>query len=272
MTKISALVMASNEEAMLPGCLAMLGWADEIVVLVDDSTTDRSAEIARHHGATVGVEPWRGFAAQRDRLAELATGEWLLYVDADERITPSLAEEIRAATERSEAAIFAIPTRNVFLGKPMRDGGWWPDRHYRLIRRAAFRGWVGAIHETPAVDGMRAELRNPIVHLSHRSVRSMLLKTAAWSGVEGQRRAATGKPVRARSLFGAVGHEVYFRLVRRRGWRDGMAGWIEVFYQAFSRFVSVASAWEIQRTESLDETYRRLDEHLQSGGTLEGFK
>jgi glycosyltransferase involved in cell wall biosynthesis len=264
--------MASNEEAMLPGCLAMLAWADEIVVLVDDATTDGSAEVARQHVANVSVEPWRGFAAQRDRLAELSTGEWLFYVDADERITQSLVEEIRVAAERSEAAAFAIPTRNVFLGKPMHAGGWWPDRHYRLIRRAAFHGWVGAIHETPAVDGKLAVLQNPIVHLSHRSVRSMLVKTAAWSGVEAQRRAATGKPVRARSLFGAVGNEVYFRLVRQRGWRDGMAGWIEVFFQAFSRFITVASAWELQRSETLDETYRRLDEHLRGGGTLETFK
>jgi hypothetical protein len=176
------------------------------------------------------------------------------------------------AIEQPEAAAFSIPRRNVLLGRPMRAGGWWPDRHYRLIQKAAFDGWQGEIHETPAIAGKLGALENSIVHLSHRNVRSMLLKTVSWSGIEGQRRAAANKPVRARSLFGAVGHEVYFRLVRQLGWRDGMAGWIEVFYQAFSRFISVALAWEIQRKESLDETYRRLDEHLQSGGTLEGFK
>lgn len=272
MTKVSALLMVSNEEAMLPGCIAMLRWVDEIVVLVDDRTTDRSAEIARQLGATVAVEAWRGFAGMRDRLAEIATGEWLLYVDADERVTSTLAAEVRAATDRGDADMFSIATRNVFLGKAMRAGGWWPDRHLRLIRKAAADGWVGTIHETPKVNGTLGELKHPLVHLSHRNVQSMLLKTAAWSSIEGERRAANGKPVRLRSLLGAVGYEVYFRLLRRGGWKDGMAGWIEVFYQAFSRFVSVASAWEMQRTETLDETYRRLDEHLQSGGSVEDFR
>ena len=218
MTSVSALVLAHNEEAVIAGCVAMLRWTNETIVLVSDSTTDRTADIARATGASVVVEPWHGFAAQRNRLAELATGDWLLYVDADERITEDAAREIRAAIETGSVAAFSLPTRNVLLGRPMSAGGWWPDRHYRLIRKSAFGGWGGQIHETPQVDGQLGELSIPIIHLSHRSLSVMLAKTVAWSGIEAERRAASGKPVRLRSLFGAVGHEVYFRLVRRRGW------------------------------------------------------
>ncbi len=272
MTTVSALVLAQNEEEFIAGCVSMLRWADQTVVLVSDATTDRTAEICRELGATVVVEHWQGFAAQRNRLAELATGEWLLYVDADERVTAQLADEIRSAVDGSTVAAFSLPTRNVFLGRPMTGGGWWPDRHYRLIRKSKFGRWSGQIHETPQVDGSLGQLKMPIIHLSHRSLSLMLAKTAEWSGIEAERRAASGKPVRVRSLFAAVGREVYFRLLRRRGWRDGMAGWIEVLYQSFSRFISTARAWEMQRSESLDQTYKRLDEHLRAGGTLETFK
>ena len=153
MTTVTALIMASNEGEMLPGCLAMLGWADEIVVLVDGRSTDRTADLAREAGATVSVEPWRGFAGQRDRLAELATGDWLLYVDADERITSALSTEVKRAVEVDQIGAYSIPTRNVFLGRAMKGGDWWPDRHYRLVRKSSLKGWSGAIHETPGIEG-----------------------------------------------------------------------------------------------------------------------
>ena len=272
MTSLSVLIMAGNEESMLPGCIATLGLADEVVVLVDDRSVDRTAEVARSAGVRVYVEPWHGFAAQRDRLAELAAGEWLLYVDADERITPRLAREIRSVIDADPSVgAYRIDTLNVFLGRPLRRGGWWPDSHLRLIRRSALAHWVGALHEVPQVAGDVRPLRQPIVHLGHRSLASMLAKTASWGPIEAERRRASSRPVSARSLLAAALKDLRWRLVRCQGWRDGTEGWIEMLYQSFSSFLSVAFLWESQRSEALQETYRRLDEHLQNGGSVEEF-
>jgi glycosyltransferase involved in cell wall biosynthesis len=271
-TTLSALIMASREELMLPGCLSLLAWADEIVVLVDDRSDDRTAEIAAELGARVSIEPWHGFARQRDRLAELSTGDWLLFVDADERVTADLAGEIREVVEHGFQDAYSVPTRNVFLGRPMRAGGWWPDPHVRLIRRASLVRWQGLIHEVPLVQGSPGELKNAIVHLGHRDLTSMLVKTATWSRLEGERRAGGPyPPVRLRTLLRAIQRDILRRLIRKAGWRDGVEGWIEVLYQAFSSFLSVAQAGEIQRKEPLAETYRRLDAHLQAGGSADNF-
>lgn len=271
MTTLSALIMASREEQMLPGCLSLLDWADEVVVLVDDRPDDRTAEIAAQLGARVSVEPWRGFAGQRDRLAELSTCDWLFYVDADERVTADLAGEVRDVIESGRHDMYSVPTLNVFLGRPMRAGGWSPDAHYRLIRRASLVRWQGLIHEVPLVHGGRGELEKPIIHLGHRDLTSMLVKTATWSRLEGERRAQAPRPVRLRTLLRAIQSEIQHRLLRKAGWRDGVEGWIEILYQAFSSFITAAQAWEIQRREPLAETYRRLDAHLQAGGSVDNF-
>ena len=272
MTTVSALIMASNEEQMLVGCLALLDWADEAVVLVDERSGDRTVEIATELGAAVYVEAWRGFAGQRDRLAEPASGEWLFYVDADARVTTSLAQEIRAEIESSSCSAYSLARQNIFLGRAMRAGGWWPDGQLRLIRKADFGGWQGLIHEVPLVTGSVGELTSPIVHLGHRDLTSMLVKTAKWSRLEGERRAhGPYGPVTRITLLRAVQREVQHRLLRKAGWRDGIEGWIEVLYQAFSSFLTIAQAWEIQRTEPLEETYRRLDAHIQAGGSVFDF-
>ena len=100
----------------------------------------------------------------------------------------------------------------------------------------------------------------------------MLVKTATWSRLDGERRAhGPYRPVRLRTFLRAIEREVQHRLLRKAGWRDGVEGWIEVLYQAFSSFITVAQAWEIQRKEPLSETYRRLDAHLQAGGSVDNF-
>jgi len=221
----------------------------------------------------VSVEPWRGFAGMRDRLAELATGDWLLYVDADERVTAVLADEITKVIESGPHDMYSVPRLNVFLGRAMRAGGWWPDRQFRLIRKTSLVEWQGLIHEVPLVQGSEGELKNPIVHLGHRDLTSMIVKTATWSRLDGERRVgAPARSVGLWTLLWAIAREVGNRLVRKAGWRDGVEGWIEVLYQAFSSFLTVAQAWEIQREEPLEETYRRLDAHLQVGEPVDNFQ
>ena len=132
---ISVAIVAMDEEANIGRTLASVRWADEIV-LVDSGSTDRTCEIAREHGARVVVEPWRGYVAQKQYAIELCTKDWVLLLDADEEVSPGLAEEIRAAIANPNAASgYKLPRKNLFLGRWIRHGGFYPDPKLRLFRR-----------------------------------------------------------------------------------------------------------------------------------------
>src|ERR1700730_14475904 len=132
---ISVAIVAMDEEANIGRTLASVRWADEIV-LVDSGSKDRTCEIARAQGARVVVEPWRGYVAQKQYAIDLCTKEWVLLLDADEEVSPALAEEIRAAIAGPDAVSgYQLPRKNLFLGRWMRHGGFYPDPKLRLFRR-----------------------------------------------------------------------------------------------------------------------------------------
>src|SRR6202045_3352160 len=132
---ISVAIVAMDEEANIGRTLASVGWADEIV-LVDSGSKDRTCDIAREHRARVMVEPWRGYVAQKQYAIELCTKDWVLLLDADEEVSPGLAEEIRAAIADPDAASgYRLPRKNLFLGRWIRHGGFYPDPKLRLFRR-----------------------------------------------------------------------------------------------------------------------------------------
>jgi glycosyltransferase involved in cell wall biosynthesis len=132
---ISVAIVAMDEEANIGRTLASVSWADEIV-LVDSGSTDRTCEIAREHRARVIVEPWRGYVAQKQYAIDLCTQDWVLLLDADEEVSPGLAEEIRAAIASPNAASgYRLPRKNLFLGRWIRHGGFYPDPKLRLFRR-----------------------------------------------------------------------------------------------------------------------------------------
>src|SRR5262249_57886274 len=131
---LSIAIVALNEEANLPRTLASVRWADEIVV-VDSGSTDRTCEIAREYGARVIIEPWRGYTAQKNYALEMCTKDWILSLDADEEVSPELTEEIRRVLAGTgTAAGYSMPRKNLFLGRWMRHGGFYPDPKLRLFR------------------------------------------------------------------------------------------------------------------------------------------
>src|SRR5262249_34285780 len=133
---LSIAIVALNEEANLPRTLASVRWADEIVV-VDSGSTDRTCEIGGEYGARVVIEPWRGYTAQKNYALELCTKDWILSLDADEEVSPELAEDIRAVLANSGARDgYSMPRKNLFLGRWMKHGGFYPDPKLRLFRRA----------------------------------------------------------------------------------------------------------------------------------------
>ncbi len=251
---VSVAIIALNEEQNLPRTLASIAWADEIVV-VDSGSTDRTGEIAKEHGARVVERQWAGFGAQKNLALSLCNSEWLLSLDADEEVSPLLAEEIRIATGLQATPApdaYTVPRRNYFLGRPLRFGGMYPDRKLRLIRRELFvtghaRFAERPVHEDIAYAGEAGELRGDLLHHAYPTLAGYLEHLDRYSTLG----AATVKPhgtlwFAAQTTLNPWLTFVYNYVVRG-GFLDGRPG---VLYHAYhSLYVSwkYARAWRLQR-------------------------
>jgi len=251
------IVIAKNDEDIIGDCLESVKWAGEIIVL-DTGSTDETIEIAKKYTPKVSQYPQSkeeiNFSAWRNYALRQASGEWLLFVDTDERVTPLLRKEIESAisyqlTANSKLSAFAIPRRNIRLGKEMHYGGWWPDYVLRLMKKEALKGWQGELHEQPIIEGKIGNLSEPFIHYSHRgSFEDKLANTIVWSGLEAELLfKANHPPMNLKRFLGAMGREFNFRMIKSQAWRDGTEGILEAIYQVFSVFITYARLWEKQQ-------------------------
>lgn len=224
---LSVAVIALDEERHLGGCLASVaGLADEALVLLDAATRDGTADVAARHGARVVVAPWRGFPAQRNLALDLCAHDWVLFIDGDERVTPELADEIRALLAGAPAAAgYWIPRRNLFFGRAMAGGGWYPDRQLRLLRRAAARYDAGRlVHEYADLAGEAGVLQGHLLHYNIEGLGELWAKQSRYALAEARTLYAEGRRARWRNLLGAPARELWRRYVALGGWRDGAVG------------------------------------------------
>jgi glycosyltransferase involved in cell wall biosynthesis len=179
---LSAIVIAKNEAANLPDCLTALKFCSEVVLVVDHGSTDQTARIGQSFGARVILtDHWPGFGLQKQQALDAALSEWVLSIDADERVTPELAKEIYQAIQTERADGFYIKRRTQFLGKWMSHGGWYPDRVLRLARRSHAAFDPSPVHEKMMVKGRLAELTHPLLHYSYRSIEDVLSKQKSYA-------------------------------------------------------------------------------------------
>jgi glycosyltransferase involved in cell wall biosynthesis len=246
---LSVVIITLNEEANLPRTLASVAWTDEIVVL-DSGSTDRTREIAESFHAKVFVEPWKGFAGQKNSALAKATGDWILSLDADEELEPALAEEIRdtLAGNPTEAG-FWIPRKNFFLGRWIRHGGFYPDPKLRLFRRGigAFEDRV--VHEDIRVQGATGKLRHPLLHHAYPSLDSYLEHMNRYSSLGAQMEAA--KKASGFSFIDIVIRPrltLFYNYILRAGFLDGREGLLLHLYHANYVSWKYAKAWERSRT------------------------
>ncbi len=258
---LTVVVAARDEEAMLPGCLRRLNFADEVIVAVDDRTVDGSAAVASAAGATVLRQHFMDFAQFKNAAIERATSDWVFVVDADERVSRALAAEIAVQLD-GPADGMRVRMHNYFHGQLMRWGGW-QERPLRLWRVGMAR-YSGEIHERPVFAGLEPriiDLDSPLVHLSHRSVPDNLAKSMHYVEVDSRARLRRGDPpVTVRSMLWRVVREVGFRLILRRGWRDGPAGVYEALYWPLSHLSADMRLWELQQAPSVEERYGTLED------------
>lgn len=258
--KLSAVISASNEATMLKPGLELLGFCDEIVVVIDDKSTDDTEKIAKQFTKKVFVRKFDTFSQQKNFAMNKASGEWILIVDADERITPALAKEIRSKIESEGKEVgYQIRFNNFYLGKNIKHGGW-NDNHIRVFKKSHGH-YVGDIHERLEIDGKISQIKEQIWHFSHRSVTDMLAKTINFGEVQSEEMLKQGHPrVTARSLYKVVTKEFSFRMIRSRAYKDGIEGVIEAMYQAFSLFSVYVMLWQKQRRPSLERSYQKLEQ------------
>jgi glycosyltransferase involved in cell wall biosynthesis len=245
---VSAVIITRDEAANLPACLESLAWCDEIVVL-DSGSTDATPELARAAGARVHISPdWPGFGPQKNRALALAGCDWVLSIDADERVSPELAREIREAVRAPGApAAFAMPRLSSYCGQFMRHGDWYPDDVLRLFRRGSARFSDDLVHERLLVDGPRARLRARLLHHSFRDMHQVLAKLDAYSSAGARAMHARG---RRSGVLGALGHGAWTFLrgyVFKRGFLDGRLGLVLALSNAHGAYYRYIKLWLLQR-------------------------
>ena len=245
--KLTVTVITHNEAARIGAALDSVAWADERIV-VDSGSTDETAAIARAHGARVEIRDWPGYGDQKNAAAALASHDWILSIDADERVTPELGAEIRALLAGGPSARgYRVPRVTRYLGRWIRGTDWYPDYQLRLYDRRAGR-WNGRrVHESVELDGEPGLLRHDLQHLAYRDISDHLqtidryttLAAEQWHA-EGRRTTAIGAVVHAKLAF-------VRNYILRAGFRDGAPGLIVSVLNAYYVFLKCAKLWERQR-------------------------
>lgn len=259
---ISVIIITLNEEGMIANAIASVPFASEIIV-VDSGSTDNTVEIAKRDGAKVVETKGGSFADWRNKGLKEATSDWILYLDADERVTPKLAREITETIRFTSNTSFILNRNNIHFGRWMRHGGWETDKLVRLFERRSLKTWGGQVHEHAEVMGAQGELREPMVHLTHRNLADGLRKSVSWTDIEAKLLLKADAPkVTPITLIRKTLMEFIRRLVFKKGYKDGMEGWVESMQQAINRFFVYERLWELQQKPTLEERYDRYEKEI----------
>jgi glycosyltransferase involved in cell wall biosynthesis len=246
---LSVAIITKNEEANLARTLESVRWANEIVI-VDCGSTDRTAEIARGFDAKFFVEEWKGFGAQKNSAIARCTGDWVLALDADEEVSPLLAEEIRSLLAGSPIhEAYFLPRRNLFLGRWIRRGGYYPDAKLRLFRNGTARFEESVVHETVRPEGPAGHLRGDLIHHAYPSLDSYIEHMNRYSALGATQAVAHGKV--SRSFQGFLWNVVLvpaatfkYNYFLRLGFLDGREGLLQHLYHSAYVSWKYAKAWE----------------------------
>jgi glycosyltransferase involved in cell wall biosynthesis len=252
MPRLSVAIITRNEAKNLPACLRSISFADEIVV-VDNASSDRTREVAREHGARVlEVADWPGFGPQKNRAIDACAGDWILALDADERVEEPLRAEIEQAVARDAFDVYEMPRRSTYCGRFIRHGGWWPDYVTRLFRRGTARYSDARVHERLVTERPIGRLGAPLTHYSFRSMEQVLAKMNHYSSESARMLAERGSTP---GLASAVGHGLAAFLrtyVVKLGFLDGRYGFLLAVSNAegsYYRYVKAMLAAETRHDD-----------------------
>lgn len=255
---ISVAIITLNEEENLERTLASVGFAQEIVI-VDSGSTDRTLEIAEKFNAKIFREPWKGFSRQKNSAINHCSGTWILSLDADEELTPELQEQVRTLIPSNPPTdAFYIRRRNLFLGRWIRHGGFYPDAKLRLFRRNAANFASNArfsdrpVHETIAFDGEAATLDFDLIHHAYPTIEAFVEHMDRYSTLGAELLAKQGRTSRSLAAFYwntvLVPHMTFmYNYILRMGFLDGREGLLLHLYHTTYTSWKYAKAWQTSR-------------------------
>lgn len=245
--KLTAIVLTHNNQLSLEQCLSSLSFADEIVV-VDDQSQDKTKLIAEKFKVRWLERKLTNFASQRNWAIKQAEGGWVLMIDADEQVTPELAREIKSVIKQAEYSAFRIKRLNYFFGKKIVHGGYWPDWQTRLFKLDQFDKFSGRIHESAYFHGPLGSLSRPLIHRSHNSLKECLEKSLFWTKLEADEFIkANHPPITWWRILKVMIWEFNYRYFKKLGFLDGYVGLVESLIQAMNRFYVYQQVWEAQQ-------------------------
>ena len=240
--RVSALILARDEAANLPDCLASLDWCDERVVVVDAASRDATEALARRLADRVIVRAFDDFAGQRNAALAVSAGDWVFAVDADERSSRAQANEVRRAIAAGGSAGFRVPIASIVLGRAFRFSGTQHDRPLRLFRRDLGR-WVGAVHETVELGGEVGDLRHALAHRTIPDMTTFLEKIERYTTLEAGKLAGEG----VRPRWGDLTIRPIWTFAKlylgKQGFRDGVEGLV---FCAFSGVSAAVRSWKLR--------------------------
>lgn len=243
---VTGVIIAKNEEKMIGEALRSISWVDDLLV-IDSGSEDKTILVSKKAGARVETSNGKNFSEWRNKALKEAKGDWILYIDADERVTNELKEEIIKAINSPKCTAYAIPRKNIILAQEFRFGGQRPDYVKRLYKKESLKKWEGDLHEEPIFEGEMGHLKNSLTHIKHEDFSEMIDKTNLWSEVEAKLMFDNHHPPMTISRFlSAIFREFWKRMILQLAFLDGPKGIMYAMYQVFSRFVSYTKLWELQ--------------------------
>lgn len=263
---LSVVVLTKNEETVLTACLESVKFADEIII-VDQGSTDRTIEIAKKYTAKIFVSTDESFAVRRTLGNEKATGEWILHIDADERATAAFKEEVLEVMKSTKSTAYAIRRTNIIFGKEVHYGPYKDDLMIRMVRKDAFKGWEGNVHEHLNFTGLLGYFGQPVLHLTHRDLDHFVLKSLEWSKTDALLRLNANHPPMTKWRFMRILiTETYNQGIKRKGFFGGTVGIIDSMLQVFFLYMSYVRLYQMQQNPPIEKVYEEIDRKLIENG------
>lgn len=245
--KISACITAGNEELNIGRCLESVKWADELIV-VDSFSTDRTVEICRKYTDLVYEHRWLGYIGQKNLIKDLAEGPWILFIDADEAISPELREEILNEFETgacSSVAGYEFPRMVWYMDRWIRHGDWYPDAKLRLFRKELGKCGGSEPHDRTSVSGPVKRTKAHMYHYTYNDIADQLATINRFSGITADGWHKQGKKFRIFDLIFRPPFRFFRCYLLKRGFLDGLAGFIIACLAAYGVFIKYSKLWEL---------------------------
>lgn len=243
---LGVVITVYNEGQHIQECIKSAQLLTDNITVIDTQSTDNTKQLALEAGVQVYSYPYLSYVEpSRNFAIEKVDADWVLILDADERITQEAADEILKTIGTTDKSHFLVPRKNIMARKRwLRYGGWYPDNIIRLILKKDFVDWPKAIHSTPQINGEPGILNNPLIHYFQPSLEFVVNKTATYEDIESDLLFMAHKKVNTIVLFRKFLGELYRRLILKRGYMDGTYGIIQSLYQAFSKTITYIFLYE----------------------------